>query len=187
MATVDAHRLFHWQISCLPSSLTWSYKRKVGLPLMLSLLSQASLVPFSFSLTGYTVPRQRCVLEEVTRAIFMQLMCSNSWFLPIPLLFRVISQFGLVFILLKGFLSCVSLKRGFYVQWLMLSMPQVWCAKKTLYLSVFTWRKILLGKYSSKAPFHQHAYKDVWPFVVFPPPPEEMIHSPHRVVPHVGS
>lgn len=40
-------------------------------------------------------------------------------------LFRVTWQFGLVFILLKGLLSCESLKRDVYVQWLMLSMPQV--------------------------------------------------------------
>ena len=93
-------------------------------------------------------------------------------------LFLVISLFGLVFILVKVFLSLVPLKKGLYVPWLMLSMSQVCWANKTLYLNASTWRKILLGKYSIKSPFHQNAYKDVWPFVVFPSLPKEMIHLP---------
>ena len=93
-------------------------------------------------------------------------------------LFLVISLFGLVFILVKVFLSRVPLKKGLYVPWLMLSMSQVCRANKALYLNTFPWRKILLGKYSIKSPFHQNAYKDVWPFVLFRPLPKEMIHSP---------
>lgn len=102
-------------------------------------------------------------------------------------LFLVISLFGLVFILVKVFLSRVPLKKGLYVPWLMLSMSQVCRANKTLYLNTFPWRKILLGKYSIKSPFHQNAYKDVWPFVLFPPLPKEMIHSPPWTVLRAGS
>ena len=103
------------------------------------------------------------------------------------ILFLVISLFGLVFILVKVFLSRVPLKKGLYVPWLMLSMSQVCWANKTLYLNAFTWRKILLGKYSIKSPFHQNAYKDAWPFVVFPSLPKEMIHLPPWIVLRVGS
>lgn len=112
------------------------------------------------------------IFKEIIRAVVTQfklMVLTNS------VLFLVISLFGLVFIL-KVFLSRVPLKRGLYEPWLMLSIPQVCWANKTLYLNTFTWRKILLGKYSMKSPFHQNAYKDVWPFVVFPPLPKEMIH-----------
>lgn len=81
----------------------------------------------------------------------------------------------------------MSLKRGLYVPGLILLMPRVWHANKTLHLSVFTWRKILLGKYSSKSPVHQSTYRDVRSFVISPPLPKETIHSLCWVLPCVGS
>ena len=147
---------------------------------MISLSGRASWVPSSFSPIGNAALGRRYLYGNnqsscYTAYGFKLMVLTNS------VLFLVISLFGLVFIL-KVFLSCVPLKRGLYVPWLMLSIPQVCWANKTLYLNTFTWRKILLGKYSIKSPFHQNAYKDVWPFVVFPPLPKEMIHWPPWIV-----
>lgn len=109
--------------------------------------------------------------SEVVYVFELSILTSNIPFRITPLSLDLFSFY------LKSSFPVSLWKGGLYVLGLMLSMPQGWHANKALHLSVFTWRKILLGKYSSKSPVHQNAYKDIRSFVISPPMPKEMIHS----------
>lgn len=93
--------------------------------------------------------------------------------------FRITSQLGLVYILLKVLLSCVSLKTVLYVLGFCFQCPRSDMQIKHSISVCSPGERFLLGKYSSKSPVHQNTYSDVQSFVISPPLPKGKVHLLH--------